>query len=109
MFKKQCFLKIQNFSTFSVSKQRKINLEMLRNCYEKATILLLFAKTLAEKWANINKIEAKQGCAVDAFLSRIDGRCGFFLLGVEMFGTVADISNTSQSNAQEGGGQASFG
>ena len=29
---------------------------MLRNYYEKATILLLFAKTLAERCPNINKI-----------------------------------------------------
>ncbi len=56
MFKKQCFLKIRNFSTFFVSKQHKINLEMLRIRDGKVTILLLSAKTLAERCPNINKI-----------------------------------------------------
>ena len=33
---------------------------MLQNYYEKATTLLLFAKTLTERWLNINKIEANK-------------------------------------------------
>ena len=53
---------------------------MLRNYYGYVTILLLFAKTLAERFPNINKIEAAFKAA---FFSarRLRSLCaGFFFL-----------------------------